>query len=161
MKCEQIVRKICDLVLYNRSGIQHLNYKSLCIQLYFLLLAISSTLSFLSHFRRPRTIVKSWRCLGCNTRFTLKAHAANHQKQSQSITCRREGFIYDLVESMRPVKEAAGHYANLFIHSFCEMGNDFIVLLSAPEIMECQKPDSNTKILIFLIYYIELQPDHF
>ena len=62
---------------------------------------------------------------------------------------------------MRPVKEAAGHYANLFILSFCEMGNDFIVLLSAPEIMECQKPDSNTKILIFLIYYIEHQPDHF
>ena len=136
MKCEQIVRKICDLFLYNLSGIQNLNYKSICIQLYFLLLAISSnSMSFLSQFRQPRTIVKPWRCLGCNTRFTLKAHAANQQKPFQSITCRREDFIYDLVEPLRLVKEAAGHYANLFILSFCETGYDFIVLLSAPEIL--------------------------
>ena len=74
-----------------------------------------NSMSFLSHIRQPRTIVKPWRCIGCNTRFTLKAHAANHQKQSQSITFRREGFIYDLVEPMLPVKEAGGHFTNLFI----------------------------------------------
>ena len=120
-----------------------------------------NSMSFLGHIRQPRTIVKPWRFIGCNTRFTLKAHAANHQKQSQSITFRREGFIYDLVEPMLPVKEAAGYK---FIYSrFARWGmiSQFYYQHQRYYAMECQKPDSNTKILIFFIYYIELQPDHF
>lgn len=47
---------------------------------------------FLSHFAQAKEVHKPWKCLGCVRRFKLKAHAANHVRQSKHVSCQRLGF---------------------------------------------------------------------
>ena len=49
-------------------------------------------MSFLSIFNQAEQVSKPWECNSCRKRFLLKAHAANHQRQSNSSQCRTRGF---------------------------------------------------------------------
>ena len=49
-------------------------------------------MSFLSLFKQPPEIKKPYRCCNCKARFTLKALAANHQRQTSIPRCRDMGF---------------------------------------------------------------------
>ena len=51
-------------------------------------------MSFMSLFVQAKSPNKPYKCRSCSKRFTMKAHAANHKKQSSSASCRRMGFIH-------------------------------------------------------------------
>ena len=57
-------------------------------------------MSFLSHFRQPAPVHKPWMCNSCRRRFKIKAHAANHQRQSCSVSCRSMGFSFVSSQAM-------------------------------------------------------------
>ena len=44
-------------------------------------------------FRKSVSISEPYKCLNCKGRFRLKAHAANHRKQSSKRRCREMGFV--------------------------------------------------------------------
>ena len=47
---------------------------------------------FLSYFAQAKEVHKPWKCRGCVRRFKLKAHVANHVRQSRYVSCQRLGF---------------------------------------------------------------------
>ena len=73
-------------------------------------------MSFLSHFLQAKTPKKPWKCRNCFKLFTLKAHAANHKRQSVNLSCRRKGFAHiemqasssNLVEYVKCEREFRG-----------------------------------------------------
>ena len=58
-------------------------------------------MSFLSLFKQPKKLVKPFKCRSCKCRSLIKAHAANHQRQSSSLLCRKLGFVFDLEKKIR------------------------------------------------------------
>ena len=62
-------------------------------------------MSFLSHFVQAKPDIKHWKCQSCCKRITLKAHAANHKKQSSSMSCRAMGFVHINKKQTAPVSE--------------------------------------------------------
>ena len=57
----------------------------------------------MSYFKQPAPLVRPWKCRNSRKGFTLKAHAANHKKQSSSQGCRAMGFEH-VVRSPSPVE---------------------------------------------------------